>query len=262
MKRFLLVFFNIFILSTITGCAFALASEISQEVFSTEETVTIDYPASSQTPPLTPSLPQSSGPYLLIQSDFAQYQIIDISRKNTYPFVPPDTENSYNLSKILSPSRRLIFFPLSSNKIALVDLPSGQIIEQHSRFDGQSKFNIEQAVEEAKTLLKENFHSDEAFSTMIEDSYHESLHDIRWYQNDNQWLVASESTPTSTSLNLYNLENRSFEKLENQPGFVLDYWFGPGGSQILLKKGYSNDPSLWQGFHYYVLDINNRQIIL
>lgn len=215
----------------------------------------------SRTPSLTHNpLPQSSGPYLLIQSGLTDYQIVDIATKNSYPFVPPGADSHYNLSKNLSPTRRSIFFQENNNRISLVDLTTGQIIETYSPHKKATKFDVDLAVDEARSLLEETYYAPKALSAMIENAYQKSRKDIRWYKDDNYWLLPIASNATSTNLSLYNLKTKALEKLESQSGLVLNYWINPGGEKVLIKKGFIDEPLFWKGSSYFVLDIENQQV--
>ena len=218
-------------------------------------------PHPSATPSLTHQpFSRSSGPYLLIQSDLKQYQIIDLTTKKLSPFNPPGNVGQNNLSKLQSPSGQLIFFPLDDNKIVVTNLVTGQIIEIHGLSNKEEKFRTDLAVAEAQSILEEDQYSVESLTSMVEDAYQKSLSDIRWYENDQYLLLPRVSNATSTNLALFDLETKSITSLENQPGLVLDYRVGTNKDQILIKKGYANDPLLWRGIRYYVLDVNSLSI--
>lgn len=235
--------------------------EITQEVQRTASATQSVKPTPSRTPSFTHyPLPQPSGPFLLIQSGLTEYQILDIATKNSYPFDPPGADSHYNLSKNLSPTRRSIFFPESNNRISLVDLATGQILESHSPHEEEANFDLDLAVDEARSQLEETYYAPEALSAMIKNAYQKSRKDIRWYKDDNYWLLPIASNATSTNLSLYNLKTKALEKLESQPGLVLNYWINPGGEKVLIKKGFIDEPLFWEGFSYFVLDINDQQI--
>ena len=47
--------------------------------------------------------------------------------------------------------------------------------------------------------------------------------------------------------------------MENEPGLVEDYWPGPDGKAILLKKGVFFEPGVWEDDAYYLINVPARQ---
>jgi len=257
---FTLCFLIFSLFAALTGCT----NRITAETHSPEPTTT-STAAISPAPLTFPSkthdhLSQSGGPYLLIQSDFSQYQIIDVATNKLKPFNPPFEDIQYNLSKNQSPSGDLMLFHVDNNTITVSSLVTGKIISTHLLHNEKQKFNVDTAARDIESFPQENSYSPESLKVMVEDAYQKSLSDIRWYKDDQYWLLSRDSSPNSTNLNLYDLNSRSFTSLENQPGLVLDFWIGPDKNQILLKKGYIDEPGGWDGHHYYVVDLNNHRV--
>jgi hypothetical protein len=249
-----------FILSAMMGCTVVLEETTYPAAATTlppRPTITL-HPSS--TPLITHQpLSSSSGPYLLIQSDITQYEIIDLSTKISASFDPPSPAGQYRLSGLQSPSGRLMFFPTDHDQIMVTDLTKDEVLDTHLLLDSEFEFKSDLAVDKAQSFLEEGQYSHDSLKAMVEDAFQKSLSDIRWYKNDQYWLLPRVSSPTSTNLTLYNLDSKSFTNLENQPGLVLGFQVGPDGDHILLKKGYINEPLMWKSIQYYLVDVNRRK---
>lgn len=249
-----------FILSPMMGCTGVLEETTYPAAATTSPPIPTITLHPSSTPLITHQpLSSSSGPYLLIQSEITQYMIIDLSTKIAASFDPPIPGIQYRLSRLQSPSGQLMFFPMDSDRIGITDLTSGQILETHLPLKSEIQFRAGLTVDKAQSFLEEGQYSHDSLKAMVEDAYRKSISDIRWYKNDQYWLLPRVLSPTSTNLTLYDLKSKSFTNLENQPGVVLDLQVGPDGDRILLKKGYINEPFMWESVQYYLVDVNRRK---
>ena len=152
-----------------------------------------------------------------------------------------------------------MFFPSNTDCIWITNLTTGEVLKEHDLLNSKIEFRTDLAVNKVQPILEENQFSHDSLKAMIEDAYRKSLNDIRWYKNDQYLLLSRGLSPTSTNLALYNLQSKSFTNLETQPGLVLDFQVGPGGNLILLKKGFINEPFLWESIQYYVVDVNTQK---
>lgn len=244
----------------ITGCLSLSIHQNSQELQASPSASAVEEALSTIAPLQTHDpLPQSGGPFLLIQSNLADYHIFDLSTGVSSPFIPPTPNRQFNLNANLSPSGQKIFFPDDQENIILTDLVSGQILETLSFTHGEPTFQPDLALKEVRSNFDEIDYPDTNLLAFIETAYRQSISEIRWYQSDQYWLLARDSTTTSTTLTLYDIASKTWVSLENQPGLVLDYQIAPGGSHILLKKGYINEPADWKHHRYYLVDVAARE---
>jgi hypothetical protein len=204
-------------------------------------------------------LPQPGGSYLLIQTNFDKYVILDISTGKKIPFQSPGTNQKFTLNANLSPSGRKMRFQIDETMVILTDLASGEILETYSLQPDQSLFKADLVLQELRT--KQNLEiDDDSLLNHIATAHQNSLADIRWYQSDQFWLLPQDSGKTSTSLSLFDLEMETFLILESEPGLVLDYWVGPDKNRILVEKGYLKEPGFSVDVHYYVLDVLEHKV--
>ncbi|MDY6846548.1 MAG: hypothetical protein SVP52_05380 [Chloroflexota bacterium] len=240
----------------LTGCLFLSTDQNSQELQEYPSVLTDEeaLPTSAHLQTHDP-LPSSGGPFLLIQSNLADYDIFDLSTGVSTPFTPPTPNRQFKLKAILSPSGQKIFFTDDQENIILTDLVSGQILETLSFTHDEPIFQLNLTLEEVQSSFDETNFPDTSLLAFIESSYRQSISEIRWYQSDQYWLTARDATTTSTTLTLYDIESKTWVTLENQPGLVLDYQIAPGGNHILLKKGYINEPGYWSHHRYYLVDV-------
>lgn len=240
----------------LTGCLSLSIHQNSQELQTSssapaaEEALSISAPLQTHDP-----LPLSGGPFLLIQSNLADYDIIDLSSGVSTPFIPPTPNRQFKLNTNLSPSGQKIFFPDDQGNIILTDLVSGQILDTFSFTHDEPIFQLNLALEEVRSNFDEINYPDISLLSIIKTAYQQSITEIRWYQSDRYWLAARDSTTTSTTLALHDISSKTWVTLENQPGLVLDYQIAPGGNHILLKKGYINEPADWKHNRYYLVDV-------
>ena len=111
------------------------SSAVTSETWSTLEETRITH---------TP-IPLSGGPFLLIQTNFSEYQILDIGQQTAYPFDLPREDLHYRLADNLSPSGKQIILSVNDEKTLIMDIASGQT---HASYEFQSEschFQPEQA---------------------------------------------------------------------------------------------------------------------
>ncbi len=205
-------------------------------------------------------LPETPGPFLLIQNDLTDLIILDLSTGTSLPFNPPARSLPDNLRSNLSPGGGIMFFLLDEGTILLTDLVSGQILGTYTHGYEENNFEPDLILQEAHGIFAEKEYSDDTLLVYITKAHQESLNNIQWYQNDQSLLIPIDSGSTGSNLSLFDLNNESFVTLERQPGLVLDYWIGPDNGLILLKKGYVNEPGFWQDKRYYVINVSTKSI--
>jgi len=240
----------------LTGCLSLFFHQNSQELQASSSAPAAEEALSTTAPLQTHDpLPQSGGPFLLIQSNLADYNIIDLSTGVSMPFIPTTPNCQFKLNANLSPSGQKIFFLDDQENIILTDLVSGQILETLSFTRDKPIFQLNLALEEVRSNFDEINYPDTSLLSFIKTAYQQSISEIHWYQSDQYWLAARDSTTTNTTLTLYYISSKTWITLENQPGLVLDYQIAPGGNHILLKKGYINEPADWKHNRYYLVDV-------
>ena len=260
-KLSLLYILSAAILLISSGCT--MGSPLpSQQIFKATQTVNSTQAPTTSPPPNRTHNPlqPNGGPYLLIQSDFTKYQMLDLSTGAAIPFNPPGENIQHNLDAGLSPSGQKMFFLMDDNSIVLTDLFTGEVLNTLNLIPGESIFKPELTLEKLETPGVSASFDDQEMLTFIEKSFQDSLMNVRWYQSDRYLLLPSETSPTSTTLSLYDHETNAYTNLESQPALVEDCWVGPGGENILLKKGYINESRFWQDDRYYILNINNLTV--
>lgn len=210
-------------------------------------------PTSTGTP-----LPTSDGPTLLIQTDFNAYHIINFGFGITYPFDPPWEDNRFRLSDHLSPSWRQILFPRGERQVLIMDLATGLVHTTYQLSSESPLFRADQTAEEARQSTPGLDYTPQALLRAVEAAYAQSKLNIQWYMSDNFRLSVLDGSETSTQLYLDNHQTGMRDQLENAPGLVEDYWVGPDGENILLKKGTIFDPGIWEDDRYYLVDIDDK----
>lgn len=206
-------------------------------------------PTATQKSPFT-----SEGFSFLLQTDFTGYQIIDFSQMESLLFEPPGEARQYHLSANLSPSGERIAFPQSSGEIEVMTVESGQITSYIPLDDVDPIFSAEAATKTAQQRFSEAGLSIDVTSTALQSAYEQSKSILQWYQNDQTWLTAVETSQDSINLHLYNLETETLTQLESEPALVQSVHPSPTGAWILLKKGFLFDSSIWEDDRYYLLN--------
>jgi len=245
----------------LAGCAQPTDDQFAREIQNTSTDRTTGKPGpTTSTRQTHDPLPLTPGPFLLIQSDFTEYKIFDLSTGISTPFHPPVNNPVGGLGVHFSPGGRKMFFLSDQGEILLTDLITGKILDTFPGLSDKTHFQPDLTLQKARSLFGEMPYSDETLIDFIGKAYQESISNIRWYQSDRYLLSPQDMDPTSTSLSLYDLESDSLKPLETQPGLVLDYWIGPDKEKILLKKGYINEAGFWLDNSYYVLNVPTKVI--
>jgi hypothetical protein len=254
-SRFLWIFLLCLWHSILLGCTKETPIQDFQAAQPTLTPFSTLAPSPSTTPSMThKSLPKTGGPFLLIQSGFTDYAILDISTGDSTPVNLPGSKGTINLNANASPSNQRMFFFVEEGKIAVSDLTTGQIISTQSLIPGDPLFQADAVLESARAAFPETDYLDAELLNLIQKAYDQSITDIRWYQSDRYWLLPRAASPTSTNLSLYDHETKTYQQLDEQPGLVLDYLVGPNGDHILLKKGIINEPRFWEDKQYFVIN--------
>jgi len=198
--------------------------------------------------------PPSAGPWLLIQSGFTDYQILDLHLRTAYPFDPPGEHIQPNLAAQISPSGQQMIFHLKDATFVVMDLITGEVQTINDPLKESSYFQPDLAVLEAREVFPEEAYSPEALLSAVTTAYLQSKSNLRWYKNDRYRLSVLDTNQTSTSLHLDDHQTGLRHQLEDMPGLVENYWIGPTGEMILLKKGYSFEPGDWEDDSYYIVE--------
>ena len=225
---------------------------------STSQPTVIDPTVTETDMPLHGINISASGPLLLVQTGPSTYQILDVHNQTAYPFIPPGRGQQYYLSPNLSPSSRQMIFPVSEKEVQVMALETGQILARYILESGPAFNNLVQAAQEAQQSLPDLNYTGEELRFALQNALTRSKLNIRWYQSDRYLLSVLEGSQTSTHLYLDDQETGQRHQLEHMPALVEDYWIGPGGEYILLKKGFVFDSGVWQDDRYYLVDVNSR----
>jgi WD40 repeat protein len=223
-------------------------------------------PQAAQTPsmtasPATEEIHESDGPFLLLQTDFHTYQVIDFSLGTITPFSLPDSDEKYNLASSLSPDGTRIILHTSTGEVQIMDLRTGNIIHTYELepVSDSSRFQLEQAIAAALDTVPGLGYSKEEMQAAVESAYIESIRNIQWYQDEEHLHFISAGSGSSTQLCLGDLLTGEQIQLENLPGLVQSVWVSPDGNYILLKKGFLFEPGAWQDDRYYVLTTSSGE---
>ncbi len=216
-------------------------------------------PTQNTSPSLTETL-ASDGPFLLLQTDFDVYQIIDFDLETITPVDLPDSNEQYRLAGNLSPSGTQILLLVNNEEVQVMDLSTGGIRKTYALLDHNvCQFQSDQAASTAWEASPESANSADDMLSAVQSAYSESILNIQWYQDDDHILLISTGSETSTNLFLDDLHTGERVQLEDLPGLVQDAWISPNGNDILLKKGYNFEPGIWQDDQYYLVDIEQRK---
>jgi len=253
------------LLLSITGCVSnSIPQPVVEKTISTTSTIidqvrdlTTIMPTSA--PTVTPGLDLASieGPVLLVQTNFDDYNYLDLQNQTLFPFNPPAPVSHLRLSTHLSPSGRQIYIPLAENSGIIVDLITNQVLHT-LEFSIPSLFNPELVVAEAKPFVTDLGLTQAGLLDAITQAYQSSKQHFSWYQSDRYHLAVQDASQTSTSLYLVDHQTGTQVQLEDYPGLVEDYQISPGGTQILLKKGWVINPGASRHKNYYLIDIDEQ----
>jgi len=224
--------------------------------------VETNIPTQDTSPTLTETL-ASDGPFLLLQTDFDVYQVIDFNLETITPIDLPDSNEQYRLAGNLSPTGTQILLFVSEDEVQVIDLSTGGIRKTftHSNLN-LSQFQSDQAARAAWEASPESTNSADDMLSAVQSAYPESILNIQWYQDDDHILWVLTGSETSTNLFLDDLQTGERVQLEDMPGLVQDAWISPDGNDVLLKKSYNFEPGTWQDDQYYLVNINRREAVL
>jgi hypothetical protein len=262
-KNNLTFFFQLLIILSLSGCIPTPPGTSTETVTSsikpTNTSQPIEHgeitPTGILKPTMTPTpWPPSAGPWLLIQSGFTDYQILDLHLRTAYPFDPPGEHIQPNLAAQISPSGQQMIFHLKDATFVVMDLITGEVQTINDPLKESSYFQPDLAVLEAREVFPEEAYSPEALLSAVTTAYLQSKSNLRWYKNDRYRLSVLDTNQTSTSLHLDEHQTGQRHQLEDMPGLVENYWIGPTGEMILLKKGYSFEPGDWEDDSYYIVE--------
>ncbi|MBW6465802.1 MAG: hypothetical protein K0B06_04800 [Brevefilum sp.] len=212
-------------------------------------------------PAVTPIEPFAgySGTLLLIQTGYDEYHYLDPKNQISVPIDLPITDPQFRLGANLSPSGTQLFI-LQEDRTALIfDLMTNKVSDVYD-FNSPTLFTPEIAITAARQYLNEEDFTDAYLLELIHQAYQASKGIIRWYQSDHYHLSVHDTDEISTHLFLDDHQRGERTQLEDQPGLVKDFRTGPGGNQILLKKGFVFLPGEWRDDQYYLLDLNQQSI--
>jgi hypothetical protein len=209
------------------------------------------------TPTMT-SLLDSGGPFLLIQTGVDVYSLINFADRSITPFDPPGPNVEVNLAENLSPSGTQMLFPTRSNEISVYSFLTGEVHTTYHLEEKSSLFQPELAATAAREALPGMKYSDQALLTGVKNAFLQSISAIQWFQSDRYLLTVLPATATSTQLTLDDTQTESQTPLEELPALVEDFWVGPDGERILLKKGFMFEPGVWQDDRYYIIDVSEK----
>jgi hypothetical protein len=266
MKRHLVILLiSVLIIFYISACAPFSHSEpdpmLSQSTITPPLTQVVETPVASHTslPSIMPTLPLTAleGPLLLIQTGFYEYQYLSPKTQTRIPIELPITDPQFRLSAHLSPSGTQMFFPQDEDTGLIIDIKTNEVINIYN-YGGPSFFEPELAAIEARTFVSEGNYSDEYLLELIIQAYQQSKQLLRWYCSDRYHLSVQDADETSTALVLDDHQTGDRLRLDDQPGFVKDFWVGPDSNQILLEKGFIFEPGAWQNIRYYLINVADQ----
>jgi hypothetical protein len=263
----LLYLFTMLLLVALTGCtALHDAQPTIVETPDLNPTTTIlsqENPTPTPTP-LPSVIPEFTlagfeGILLLIQTGYHEYQYLDPKSQSSIPIELPVTDPQFRLSANLSPSGTQFFIQQEDRTGLVFDLKSGEVIDGYD-FNSPARFDPELAASKARAYLNEDDFSEEYLLDSVRQAYQQSKAIIRWFQSDRYHLSIHDTDEISTKLFLEDHHTGERMQLEDQPGLVQDFWIGPDGNHVLLKKGFVFIPGVWQDDRYYLLDLNQHTV--
>ncbi len=201
----------------------------------------------------------SGGPFLLVQTAVDGYSIIDFADLSITPFDPPGPDQEYRLAENLSPSGTQMLFPVSKNETLVYAFSTESTLTIAHLDENSESFQPERAASAAREALPGLKYSDEALLNAVNHAFQQSITSIQWFKSDRYLLTVQIAGETSTQLVLDDRHTGKRTPLEGQPALVEEFWVGPMGEKILLKKGFMFEPGVWQDDHYYLVDVRQGQ---
>lgn len=254
----------------ISSCAPAAPLGEVQPTFSPIPTV-VTTPTTTIPPRLTPTaapvythtdLDALDGPLLLIETDFNQFQILDMATRTFHPFEVPATAHPPRLGTSLSPSGKEMILHIDDETILIWDLVTGETLVTYDLTISNISFDPVQVAQTALKILPEGHYTFDTAQAAIEKALVQSKQILRWYPSEGLLLSVSQADQTSTSLFLDDLQTGTRRRLEDLPGLVADFWVSPDGVHMLLKKAFVFEPGIWQDDRYYLVNIPEQTVEL
>jgi hypothetical protein len=252
--RFILTALTVIIVLLLTACQGAPTPTPSPAATATQALSAAASPTASLPAPTFTPLPPSDGPFLLIQTDNAVYEIIDFALDQHYPINLPEVGQRIGLGGALSSNRTQLRLPLQDGRVQIFDLISGSIQTVEIP---QAGFDPAQTADLAQATLPDMGLTDEAALSSVEASFNNSISQVRWGPDDEHLLVVVPGSPTSTNLALLEIASGTVEILETLPGLIEKVSLY--GDMALLKKGTITEPGYWRDDQYAVLNLTTGE---
>ena len=198
-------------------------------------------------------------PILLLQTSINEFRYLNPKTGDSIPFNAPKANTMFPLRQNISPSGKLMLYPMNKNSRMIIDLITGSTIHTWAMKDLEL-FNPELAAAEAKPFVSELDFSDSVLLSAVKESYAESTQLFSWYENDRSLIFVEETGETSTNLFLYDHLTGRRTQLEDLPGLVENFALNADGKFILLKKGLIFQSGVNQDKHFYLLNIQDQKI--
>ena len=253
-----LLFIMLLLIFVLPACYFSDEQEGSENTLPENQRSFTQTPVATKTSTKAfseiPAIPNSEGPFLLIQTEVDAYHLIDIANQKVTPYLLPGGGQQVNLGQSLSPSGSQMILPLNDQKIGVFSFSTGQVHTTYHLKSDSSYFQAELALESVRDLLPYLNYSDERVLQALENALLQSNANIQWYTSDRYRLTVLEGSSTSTHLHLDDHQTGIRRQLEAMPGLVEAYQIEPAGERILLKKSFLFEPGIWQDDQYFLLN--------
>ncbi len=198
-------------------------------------------------------------PVLLLQTEIDHYLFLNPVSQVSIAFQPPISIPQFRLKAHISPSSRLMFFPLDDYEGIIIDLRTSETLSTYE-FGGPALFIPQQAAIEAAPLVTELNLTDTALFEAVIDAHKNSKQLIRWGQSDRYHFSVKDTGPTSTCLFLDDHQTGERIQLENLPGFVENFSLASDGNSILLKKGLVLRTGALRDKHHYLINLADLSV--
>jgi len=202
------------------------------------------------------SSPKSEGPRLLLQTDITTYKILDPQTLKFFDFQFPFNDLPSGISFNISPAGSEFLLPINEKEVAIYEFKSGEVETTYQLQDEPSSFQPALAAQAARQYLPDLLLSEEELIRAVENASQQSRSKINWYNSGQAFFFIREDSDKDNHLYLFDRQKGEGEKIERMPALVENYWVGPDGNLLLLKKGYVFDPRTWQDDRYYLLDLD------
>ena len=247
--RMIKVFIDLVLIALSSACL-PFETALSSDMTLTPKTLT-----SAPTPINNQPFSKSEGPFLLIETDFNTYHILDLVTYTLYPFELPIKDQSFKLAQSVSPGGSELLLPLEDGEISIFDFKTKAIETIYPLEEEPSPFQPALAAQLAHQNLPDINLSEEVLVTAVENATRKSISMTKWYDSDWTFFFVSEDAITENHLYLFNRAKDESMRIESMPALVKDFQVSPDDNLMLLKKGYIFDPVAWQDDRYYLIDI-------